>query len=579
MLDVLRHYLPLRKSLLILSESALLTLAVLVGMSSHLWRPSEATLSMIAFDGLDPVQARWRCLFSALMVSLVSQVAIGFNELYDFRVSSSPYDRASRFLASAGSAILMVLVLLVLMEVWGVHRVFDFPGLPLSQVVVLLTTSLILGFTLLYFWRNLFHFVLRRRRFDERLLVLGSGRLARRMVDDLLGRPYSGLTVVGVLPFRGSDRRRAADDPPAAAGSAAASSASRRDAGEARGSGAPLLGEAPGATSGTGNPWFDAASGARAAAAETNGEVATAAAPPRLLLAEELRRGSAVLEDAAGAAAGPAGPAAPPLDQLVRELRVDRIVVAFEERRGRLPTDELLRCRLQGVPIEEAEDFYEKLTGKIPAEAMRPSYLIFNRGFVQHPLAAAAKRSLDVVLSLVGIVLALPLMAATALAIRLDSPGPILFRQVRTGRHGEPFTLLKFRSMRQDAEKATGPVWAQQNDPRITKVGGFLRRSRLDELPQLFNVLGGSMSLVGPRPERPPFVAELAGRIPYYEQRHIVKPGVTGWAQINYPYGNTIEDALQKLQYDLFYIKNQSLLFDLSILLNTVKTVVLRKGT
>ncbi len=552
MLHVLRHYLPLRKSLLILSESALLTVVVMAGMSSHLWRPNDATLSSIAFAGLDPLQARWRCLFSALLVSVVAQVAIGFNELYDFRVSSSPYDRASRFLGSAASAILMVLGLLVLMEVWGAERVFDFPGLPLSQIVVLLTSSLILGFTLLYFWRNLFHFILRRRRFDERLLIVGSGRLACRLLDDLLERPYSGHAVVGLLPSAPRAQGRRAQDAP------------------------PREGPAP--ASATGNPWFEAGAapaGTRPSAA-ANGELAPAVQAPGLLLAESLRRGSAAL-------AAPPGElpaeAAAPLDQLAQRLGVDRIIVAFEERRGQLPTEDLLRCRLQGIPIEEAEDFYEQLTGKIPAEAMRPSYLIFNRGFVQHPLAAAAKRTVDVALALVGIALSLPLMALTALLIRLDSPGPILFRQVRTGRRGEPFTLLKFRSMRQDAEKLTGPVWAQQNDPRVTRAGRWLRKSRLDELPQLFNVLSGSMSLVGPRPERPTFVAELVARIPYFEQRHIVKPGVTGWAQINYPYGNTLEDALQKLQYDLFYIKYQSLLFDLSILFNTVKTVVLRKGT
>jgi lipopolysaccharide/colanic/teichoic acid biosynthesis glycosyltransferase len=161
----------------------------------------------------------------------------------------------------------------------------------------------------------------------------------------------------------------------------------------------------------------------------------------------------------------------------------------------------------------------------------------------------------------------------------MDSEGPILFSQERVGQDGRPFTLHKFRSMRADAEKLTGPVWATEDDPRITRTGRFIRRTRLDELPQLFNVLSGDMSLVGPRPERPNFVADLAAQIPYYGQRHIVKPGITGWAQINYPYGNTVEDALKKLQYDLFYIKNQSVVFDLSILFNTVKIVILRKGT
>jgi exopolysaccharide biosynthesis polyprenyl glycosylphosphotransferase len=212
-------------------------------------------------------------------------------------------------------------------------------------------------------------------------------------------------------------------------------------------------------------------------------------------------------------------------------------------------------------------------------EAMRPSYLIFNDGFGRTPQGEIAKRSADVALSSLGLLLTWPMMVATAIAVRLDSAGPILFKQERVGCDGVPFTVFKFRSMRADAEAKTGAVWASENDPRITRSGRFIRKTRLDELPQLINILVGDMSLVGPRPERPVFVQDLSQKIPYYSQRHIVKPGLTGWAQINYPYGNTVEDALQKLQYDLFYIKNQSLLFDLSILFNTIKTVVLRKGT
>ena len=186
---------------------------------------------------------------------------------------------------------------------------------------------------------------------------------------------------------------------------------------------------------------------------------------------------------------------------------------------------------------------------------------------------------MDWMLALVMLLIFWPAMLITAICVRMNSEGPALFQQVRVGRDGRPFTLLKFRSMYIDAEKRTGPVWATEDDPRITSVGKFIRRTRLDELPQLFNVLGGSMSLVGPRPERSVFVDELAEQIPYFRQRHIVKPGLTGWAQINYPYGNTVEDALQKLQFDLFYIKYQSFLFDLSILFNTIKMVLLRKGT
>ena len=210
---------------------------------------------------------------------------------------------------------------------------------------------------------------------------------------------------------------------------------------------------------------------------------------------------------------------------------------------------------------------------------MRPSYLIFNEGFRRHPWVDLSKRTVDLVLTVLLLALLFPFMLLTALSVRMDSPGRILFRQERVGREGRLFTLLKFRSMRADAEKLTGPVWTQEDDPRITRVGGFIRRTRLDELPQLFNVLVGSMSLVGPRPERQHFVDDLAEKIPYYHQRHIVKPGMTGWAQIRYPYGNTDEDAMHKLQYDLFYIKNHSVLFDLSILFSTIKTVILRQGT
>ena len=255
------------------------------------------------------------------------------------------------------------------------------------------------------------------------------------------------------------------------------------------------------------------------------------------------------------------------------------IVVALDDRRLTLPIEDLLRARLAGVEVREREEVYEQVTGRIAVAAMRPSYLIFNEGFRRHPFAALLKRVNDVVVSAVMLLLLWWVMVIVAIVVRLTSPGPILFTQERVGQDGRPFVLMKFRSMRADAEKLSGPVWASEDDPRITRFGGIMRKTRLDELPQLFNVLSGSMSLVGPRPERQHFVDQLAARIPYFRLRHIVKPGVTGWAQTNYPYGNTEEDALHKLQYDLFYIKNYSVLFDLSILISTIKTVVLRRGT
>ena len=210
--------------------------------------------------------------------------------------------------------------------------------------------------------------------------------------------------------------------------------------------------------------------------------------------------------------------------------------------------------------------------------AVRPSWLIFSDGFVKTPRTEIIKRLFDITAALVGLVLSLPLMVLAAIAVRLESPGPIFYRQPRLGQNGCVFILNKFRSMRQDAEKDTGPVWADQRDRRVTRVGGFLRRTRLDELPQLFNVLVGHMSFIGPRPERPEFVAELQKQIPFYMERLSVKPGITGWAQVKYEYGSSVEDAVEKLQYDLYYIKNLSLFLDLLILLNTIQVVLFARG-
>ncbi|MBE0596582.1 MAG: TIGR03013 family PEP-CTERM/XrtA system glycosyltransferase, partial [Desulfuromonadales bacterium] len=266
------------------------------------------------------------------------------------------------------------------------------------------------------------------------------------------------------------------------------------------------------------------------------------------------------------------------LVETARRLRVSKIVVALTERRGVLPVREVLRCRLAGIRVMDAVSFYEQVTGKLMIENINPSWFIFSDGFRLTPAMRVAKRGLDVVLALVGLVLALPLMLLTALAIKIDSPGPVLFRQVRTGEGERPFTLYKFRSMRQDAEQATGAVWAQTNDPRVTRLGRFMRKSRIDEIPQLINVIKGEMSFVGPRPERPEFVGRLTQKIPYYSNRHYVKPGVTGWAQIRYPYGASEEDALEKLRYDLYYTKNYSLGLDLAIIASTFRVVLFGRG-
>jgi sugar transferase (PEP-CTERM system associated) len=239
----------------------------------------------------------------------------------------------------------------------------------------------------------------------------------------------------------------------------------------------------------------------------------------------------------------------------------------------------LLDSRLRsGVVFDHLASVYEAYTGKIAVENLRPSWLVFSSGFNKGKVLLTAKRTFDLVSASLGLVLAAPLMALVAVLTRLSSPGPILYHQERVGLNGRRFMVHKFRTMRQDAEAATGPVWSAANDPRITTLGTVLRRTRLDELPQLWNVLKGEMSLVGPRPERPSFVQQLTDSIPFYGQRHVVKPGVTGWAQVRYTYGASVEDAIQKLQYDLYYIKNMSLALDIVIVLETIKTVVLRRG-
>ncbi|HEY0872596.1 MAG TPA: TIGR03013 family XrtA/PEP-CTERM system glycosyltransferase [Vicinamibacterales bacterium] len=263
---------------------------------------------------------------------------------------------------------------------------------------------------------------------------------------------------------------------------------------------------------------------------------------------------------------------------IVRARNVDRVVVSLSDARGKLPMDKLLDMRLQGVRFEHLASIYERYTGKIAVDNLRPSWLIFSEGFRNNRLQDLAKRGLDVMLSAACLVVALPIMAVIALAVRWSSPGPALYHQERVGQHGRVFVIHKFRSMRSDAERDSGAVWAQADDTRVTPIGAILRRTRLDELPQLWNVLCGHMSIVGPRPERPEFVTGLTKQIPYYGQRHTVRPGLTGWAQVRYTYGASVEDALMKLQYDLYYIKNRSLAFDLFIMLKTVKTVLMRKG-
>lgn len=268
------------------------------------------------------------------------------------------------------------------------------------------------------------------------------------------------------------------------------------------------------------------------------------------------------------------------IEEIVAEHDIDEIIVAVREQRGgALPMDQLLACRIAGTPILDLAGFYERARAEVPIDSLKASWLIYSQGFVQGPARRFAKRAFDIVTSATLLVLTSPIMLLTAIAIRLDSPGPIIYRQERVGLGGRTFMCLKFRSMTVDAEKDGVARWASQNDSRVTRVGAFIRKTRIDELPQLLSVLKGEMSMVGPRPERPSFVQQLREQIPFYDLRHSVKPGVTGWAQVRYSYGASVEDARRKHQYDLYYVKNNSLFLDILVLIETVSVVLFREGS
>ncbi|MEN7341937.1 MAG: TIGR03013 family XrtA/PEP-CTERM system glycosyltransferase [Pseudomonadota bacterium] len=259
--------------------------------------------------------------------------------------------------------------------------------------------------------------------------------------------------------------------------------------------------------------------------------------------------------------------------------KVDEIVIAMDDRRGKLPVRQLLECRLQSIDVTDVVSFLERETGKINLSLVSPSWLIFESGFRRKFGRRVAQRIFDLVASLLVLIPASPVMLVAAILIKLEDGGPVFYRQRRVGRNNVNFNVLKFRSMRVDAEKPGQAVWAKKDDDRVTKVGGVFRKTRIDELPQLLNVLAGTMSIVGPRPERPEFVEQLSEELPYYLERHRVRPGITGWAQMSYPYGSSSKDAFEKLQYDLYYVKNRTILLDVMILLQTAEVVLWQKGS
>lgn len=262
------------------------------------------------------------------------------------------------------------------------------------------------------------------------------------------------------------------------------------------------------------------------------------------------------------------------IDELMQDYRPHKLIVALAERRGNLPLSKLMHFKLRGVEIIDAANYYEQEMGRLWIERIQPSSFVYTQGFRMTPIMRGWKRVCDVIFATLGLLMTAPLLPLLAVLIKTDSPGPVFFKQLRVGENEVEYFVYKFRTMCQDAERTTGAVWAQKDDPRVTRLGAFMRKTRLDEIPQLYNVLKGDMSFIGPRPERMAFVERLKKIIPFYSTRHFVKPGVTGWAQIRYPYGATDEDALEKLRYDLFYIKNYSILLDLRIIIDTIRVVL-----
>lgn len=456
---ILNKYYPVRKIFFFLGEGFLIfTSFLLIDLLFSGW---EIFL-------IDVVQNALR----AATVTLVFQVSLYFFDLYDLRKPGTTADTAIRMMQSFGVGCVVL----------GLTYSF-LPSLIISTKKFW-TCYVIICVTLIG-WRSLYYFVIERKLFSRQIVIIGIGKTAEKIYNELQNDNDSGFSI---LAFIGETTPHFLNEP------------------------TPVLNR----------------------------------------LSE--------------------------LERLDLAYKTERIVVALDDRRGTMPIPELLQAKLQGTVIEDGISFYESLAGKILVERVNPAWLIFSQGFDCGRMTYFIKRFTDIVLAAAGLLISLPFSLITALLIKLESPGPIFYKQERVCERGETFNVIKFRSMRNDAEK-DGAVWASKNDARVTKVGGFIRKVRIDEIPQMWNVLKGEMSFVGPRPERPIFVEQLTANIPYYSLRHSVKPGITGWAQVCYPYGASEEDALRKLEYDLYYIKNQSIFMDLLIVFRTIKTVLFRVGS
>lgn len=453
---ILGTYYPVRRIVFFAGEGCLIFTAVsLINSHTPSYYPVTQSLSLI--------------LLRATLVMLVFQVCLYFFDLYDLEVYSSFQDTATQMTQAFGFGCIALA---------GFYYLFPTTIVAISSFSV----AYLLICILLATWRFFYVMALDNRLLAQPILVLGSGKLAKNIKEEVDDKLDSGYKIVA---FAGSNRP---DFP---------------------------LGNIP---------FYD-------------------------------------LQD---------------LKSICQRQKVERIVNAVVDGRGALPVNDLISCKLEGIKISNGVSFYEDLTGKILVETVTPTWIIYSQGFTIGRVNKVFKRLGDIFIALIGLIITMPIILISMAIIKLD-PGPVFYTQERVGRKGKPFKLIKFRSMCQDAEK-DGAVWARTNDDRVTRYGGFIRKVRIDEIPQLWNILKGDMSFVGPRPERPIFVEQLVKKIPYYSLRHNIKPGLTGWAQIKYPYGASEEDALRKLEYDLYYLKHLSFSLDMSIAFQTIKTVLFKKG-
>ena len=458
---IFNQYIPFRRLAFFFLESVFITGMVILG--TYLRFLSDISIFM-TYQNL---------FLKAMLIIATIQLCLYYFDLYDFKTFRSNLELAIRLLQSLGVSSIILSILYYL-----------FPMLIIGRGIFLISLSFVGAVTIC--WRMSYNYFLRTRQLDQRIMIIGSGPLAKNIAIEIIERVDTGFKIIGFI---------------------------------------------------TDNPGR---------------------------IGEKLVNPSIVGNQSQ-------------IPEIAKREKVARIIVALEERRGKFPEPQLLECKMKGITIEEGIEFYEHLTGKLHVESLRPSSLIFSDGFRKSKLTMWMKRIMGFNLSLIGLILFSPLTAILSILIKIESRGPVFYKQERVGEKGKIFKLLKFRTMIENAE-ANGPVWAEENDNRITHIGRWMRKWRLDEIPQMFNVLKGDMSFVGPRPERPFFVEKLSKEIPFYDQRFSVKPGITGWAQVRYQYGASKEDALEKLKYDLYYIKSLSSLFDLIIIFETIKVVLFGKG-